>query len=420
MDEQPTTTDASGDDQPRDGWEALRPELWPLYRRGQQVIREGWSGGAVFALITKEAEALAIKTSDAVDVALRVLNLPAADPNNAIVCAATPGDRFFSETIERPRSVLGDGLLLAGDLGILYGRPGLGKSWLLAQLAAAAVDGLMCLGFSVDRVRVGIISLEGHDFFLKSRLEIALRELYGEDWIELARNLSIITRRRLGRRLDLLEDAEALARWIDSEGLSLVLPDPLSKLHQVRETAEELGPVIDAGEDIAASTKSAILVSTHERKGSPGGGRKSEDDDLDALRGTTRLTTDPRVLIRLKAVHGHAGLRVLVFPKVSYAAPPEPIYLRPRDDLEGYLEPTEKPASERKADKRRDDLKAALANAAGNGLSVEEAKGITGLTSDQGARNALRRAGGVPRGSGPTARWYLPDRAPSEPQEDLL
>jgi hypothetical protein len=328
-----------------------------------------------------------------------------------IVRAAVRGDTFLAEEIKCPPSVIGNGLLLAGDCGIIYGKPGRNKSWLLSVLTACGLGGRDWLGLAVARVRIGLISLEGHDFFLQQRLEIALREIYGPDAEapELLKQLSVITRRKLGQRLGLLEDSAAIRRWIDDEGLDLVIPDPLSKLHRGKETAEELGPVIEEAEDLAAggSRLTAFLIAHHERK-PPGGSRGGEDDDLDALRGTTRLSTDPRLLIRVKTHPADPTIRVITFPKVSYAKPPEAIYVQIRAE-DGYPMLTSKPATERECDKRREAIRKALIEAGPEGCTRAELETVAGL-KERATLNHLAALGAI-KGieDGPRTRWHLPD-----------
>src|SRR5262249_17206203 len=58
------------------------------------------------------------------------------------------------------------------------------------------------------------------------------------------------------------------------------------------------------------------------------GSGSSPGDDMDALRGHSRLLSDPTLLMRLKQTAG--GLRSLVFVKVSDGPTPEPVYLSGR------------------------------------------------------------------------------------------
>src|SRR5207247_1138861 len=118
-------------------------------------------------------------------------------------------------------------------------------------------------------------------------------------------------------------DLDALRHWITSHRLEVLIVDALSRAHTANESdAQEFGHVLAALDALRHESGCAIELLHHERKELGGG--KGKSDDLDALRGTSRLQSDPTLLIRLK--QSVDGLRCVVFAKVSGDRTPEPIY----------------------------------------------------------------------------------------------
>lgn len=86
-------------------------------------------------------------------------------------------DRFVnaSETLdELPEAVsfLGRGLLERGGLGLLVGRPYVGKSWAALQLCHAVATGRDWYGIPTSGGCVGFLSLELPRFRLRERLQV--------------------------------------------------------------------------------------------------------------------------------------------------------------------------------------------------------------------------------------------------------
>jgi replicative DNA helicase len=235
--------------------------------------------------------------------------------------AAVAAPALVAHDIPRPRSLLGDGALAAGGFAILYGKPGVGKSWLALSLTRSLVRGEPWMGLATPRdgARVGVLQLELPAHTLQARFRAL-----GCGQHERDANLSIVCRPNLRGVVDLFRqaaDVAALADWIRCARLDVLIVDALSRAHTASENkAEELGPVLAALDALRHETGCAIVLVHHEPKMR---GEADADNDLDALRGSSRLQSDPTLLVRVRQSR---GLRSLRFAKVSEAATPEDIY----------------------------------------------------------------------------------------------
>lgn len=265
--------------------------------------------------------------------------------------------------IPQPRCVLGNGLLVAATFALLAGRPGFGKTWLVLQLAIAIAKGTLWLGLKTTRGRVGVISLELHRHTLQQRLRVLLGE--EREGLE---GIRLIAR---GKQLDLLDGRteHELVDWIHKHRLDVVIIDPLSRCHTADENdAQEMGQVLRCIERICEKTNCCILLVHHERKGLPG---SNGHDDLDAVRGSSRLLSDPSLVLRLKS---EKGLLRLVAAKSNHGSM-EPVWLK--KDADGVPRPCETPPS---ASEQGDENEQAVHHALDEGPRARrEIEKVTGL-----------------------------------------
>ena len=302
---------------------------------------------------------------------------------NRFKAAALGAADFVKLEIERPKSLLGHGLLVAGGLGILYGKPGLGKSWFAVSLARSMARGEPWMGIPTvpSGVRAGVVQLELGAFTLQERL-ITL----GAGTHERDQEIKVVCRPRLRGLVDLFRaqgDIDDLHEWISDDKLDVLFIDALSRAHSANENkAEELGQVIARLDVIRHETGCAIVPIHHETKATD----KDPNNHLDALRGTTRLQSDPTLLVRVQQLR---GIRRIVFAKVSEGAEPHPIYFRLGEDGQ----PEVIPAPEDVSDANRDRVLKSVSGF-GRPVQISEVMSATRMTRATVKRHLTKLADG--------------------------
>jgi DNA-binding transcriptional ArsR family regulator len=334
---------------------------------------------------------------------------PRGDGGRFAAASMSASDLLVADIVP-PRSLLGDGVFTGGGFGILYGRPGGGKTWLGLMLALAWARGTPWLGLATppEGLRAGLLELELGAHAVQRRLRaLGCGSHPGDE------RLRLLVRPHLRGPVDLLRPADMadLRQWILRDKLCVVIIDALSRAHSASENrGEEMGPMLAALDALRHETGCGLLPLHHERKPTNGG---RDDTDLDALRGHSRLQSDPTLLMRLKV---RGGLRSLVFPKVSEGRTPEPIWFRLADD--GTPKVVESP--EGIADRSRERIVEALRSAP-DGLSRGEVVTASALSPATVKRHvaALVEAGSVEAtGANRTTRYHLSTGSPAPPAHD--
>jgi hypothetical protein len=229
--------------------------------------------------------------------------------------------------------------------------------------------------------------------------------------------LSVVARPVLRGIVDLqsADDLLSLKHWIRRERIELLIVDALSRVHLADENdAQEFGRVLAALDALRHETGCAILLLHHERKQQHGRGG-GDDSHLDALRGTSRLQSDPTLLIRLWESR---GLRCVVFVKVSEGREPDPIWYRMAENgLPEVVDAPEVGASSNEARVFQ------VIEVAGGPVTREEVQERTGFSRPTVAKHlkALVAAGKVSRqGENRTTTYCMPANLPSLPSSGLL
>lgn len=312
-----------------------------------RTLHEEWYRRAGYELATRLKVALASDTVKP-EAALLEHRLE-LDAIERIATGRTSDSRFLTASVtaadllkaklEKPQSLIGDGLLVQGGFVLLYGRPGIGKTWAGLQLAKALARGETWYGFKTKQVNVGILSLELPSAYMQDRLRVVLGDSSDAD--DFCSRIHIVARPELRGSVDVLDELHrtGLVEWCKAKEMDVLIVDALSRVHQVDEnSAEKFGQVLAAVDRLREEAGCAVVLLHHEPKARREGKANSTDDDLDAARGTSRLQSDPQTLLRLKRAQGALQL---VAAKVNLGPVPAPVWLRATEA--GPLEVTDAP-----------------------------------------------------------------------------
>ena len=377
----------------------------------------GIRGDALSAVLQAANQTLCVPPKDPTEIARIADYFTKKDAGKAAEGEAPDLERFSSIAIgmntllamevEKPISLLGDGIMSGFQVAMLVGIAGTGKTFVEEEFALSLVRGTPFYGLPTPAggVNVGAVMLEGHVYNYKERLK-ALAVAHGGSRPEDER-LKFISRPILKGSVMVLNASTraALIHWIRTENLAVVIVDPLKNAHDCDENSNrDMGAVIAAFQSIADETGATFLIVHHESPKATSDGRKRPA--MASPRGASRLVDDVRCLMLLSQTEG--GLRRLSFPKVSYGRSPEPIYLL-QDRETGIFEVTEPPEKQaaRKSDRSREKLRSALLEAGRNGLTVSGLHEETGL-SDSRIYDYLKELGAISNGATRQPRYRLP------------
>jgi hypothetical protein len=341
---------------------------------------------------------------DAVADANDYLATPELAAPNRYRAAAISACDLADRPIQKPAGILGAGVITATEYTVLYGRPGLGKSYLILQLAIAIAEGMPFFGEPTVKSRVGVISLELAEYYLRERvLAICGGRRPPADVVTIPCD-------RLRNLLDLASprEQEELAAWCRGEGLSMLVIDPLAVAHRGRETQEDLSPVVRFLRELPGRTGTSPMLAHHEAKP----GDEPISDDLKALRGASILGDLAGTLIRLKESRGKL---CMCWPKVRHGRQPEPTWLA-RDPLSGVLFEVEPPEEMQAAKAGAIRAKISAAMEPGAWYRVTEISLVTGIPKET-LRRHLHAMGAEQRGETKCAEWSVPAISHHSPQE---
>lgn len=385
------------------GWGQRSDSMEHLARRIHEAHRSRAAASILRAAATRielEPETLDDAVADANDY----LSQPELAAPNRYRAAAISACDLADRPLEKPVGILGAGVITATEYTVLYGRPGLGKSYLILQLAIAIAEGAPFFGEPTTKSRVGVISLELAEYYLRERvLAICGGRRPPKDVV-------VIPCDRLRNLLDLAasREQEELAAWCRGEGLSMLVIDPLAVAHRGRETQEDLSPVVRFLRELPGRTGTSPMLAHHEAKP----GDEPISDDLKALRGASILGDLAGTLIRLKESRGKL---CMCWPKVRHGRQPEPTWLA-RDPLSGVLFEVEPPEEMAAAKAGAVRAKISAAMEPGVWYRAKEIERATGIAHATLMRH-LRGLNAVSRGQTHTSEWSLPEAAFSSVQE---
>ena len=318
------------------------------------------------AIISGEAPRSVI--DHAVTQLSRLNGSPVTGDSRFLDCSVS-GDELLGKEIPEPRSLLGDGLLTEGSLMVLHGKPGLGKTWALLQLAVSLASGRAWFGLKTEKCRVGIVELEMHAYHLRERLK-TLIECVGDH--EVMAGIDFVTKPYLRGPVDLLDEdcRRGIASWCRRSGIKVLCFDALARCHVGME--KEMGKLVAALDLLREEAGVAIVLVHHERKGPTDKRRDAEDDDMDAARGGSELSAGVQGAVRFKIIGDMVMMKV---HKVNIGPPVEPLMLKQNE--QGVLCLTEARTPEQKGDVTRERLKGALLMAT-DGCTTQELCDSTG------------------------------------------
>lgn len=297
--------------------------------------------------IADQAHDPAVSPAEALEqAAVRIRDAAGPGASSGLTRAARWDESLSAEALVRPEPLLAGGALSAGDLAVIAGAPGLGKSRLAIELGVALSRGAPWLGLETSSrpMRVGYIAAEFTTYRWVERLVQLLtgrRFGGGAPLLEAYRALPLATPpgcfkgipgQELDRALNLLSDAatEALIAAISAFQLEVVFLDPLFRMMNGEdETNEFFGKLIENADRVRFKTGAALVFVHHVRKGSPGSDRDAADP-LDMIRGGSKLRDAVNTALYLDHLDG--GLGRIRFVKANYARKPDPIYHRIPDD----------------------------------------------------------------------------------------
>jgi hypothetical protein len=224
--------------------------------------------------------------------------------------------------IEEVASLVGDGVVPAEATIMLFGKPGLAKSWLLVQFAVCRAVGTAWLGQSTKQGNTLILTFEAGVQNLKRRL-LSVVEFYAFGAEELQRvreSVHFLSKKQLAE-FDVENDWRTIGKKAVALGCDVICIDPFAEaIFPLDENkAMDMTRVTRVLTGLHSLGLTVFLVG-HPRKSSQ---EKSSDDDQDALRGSARLRDHCSTIMRLKEARGQ---RVIVFSK-----------LRERDDNLGPI-----------------------------------------------------------------------------------
>jgi replicative DNA helicase len=279
-----------------------------LMREAERLKRVAGNGSNAAELAAAIAEWRKVLTDARTDEAVSY------ETATAVIGRAIPGTPWIV-----------DRLIAEGDVTLLSGRGGIGKSWLALSLAVAVASGRSAFGhFALTRrARVGFLDLESRPWEIDARVS---RLIGGAELQEL--DDLILIRERL--RLDRPAEVRRLMNVIESERLELLVVDSLRRMVSGDTNKGEVTSAlfVEVLDPIRLETGCGFVIVSHTRK-------RTGETDLDAPDEAMAGSADLRNM-----ADAHIGVearedRLCITPtKTRHALLPEP-FLVALSGLEG-------------------------------------------------------------------------------------
>lgn len=227
----------------------------------------------------------------------------------------------FSETEERPVDWIWPGVIPRGFLSMLAGKQGLGKSYMIADIAARLTRGApLPDGTKHAPMRVLLLVREDDpNCVLAPRLRVAGARMDAVFWNT---GEAVVTQNgsESEELFHLAIHADLLERTIVEHHIDLVFIDPIGAfLDGDQNDAGAVRSILDPLQRVARRTGKAIVTVAHVRKGSD----RPSGDPMDAVAGSHALTATPRVASALTQVGGAQDERALVVVKTNLGPKPD-------------------------------------------------------------------------------------------------
>jgi hypothetical protein len=314
----------------------------------------------------------------------------ASTARGKLLAGITRSRALTPEDTPRPTSLLGGGLICGGDLAIMAGQPGLGKSRLALELGVAIAEGRPWMGLETgaEPACVLYLALEFSDYRWMQRCchvfadELFTAEPEPEELHAVFNRLPLaaegsafhwVTRQRVEGGLDLTKRSGVaeLAHATGALGARLVIADAMSRvMGDEDESPKVASAMLRHLDDFRYAAGCAVVFVHHERKVED----RSKTDALSMVRGSTKLTAGVNTIITVQRTPSR--MRSVHFAKANYAREPEDIYY----EIPEEGGPTVLLQSPEKAADKNVEKVWAFARGSSTGVTAEEAAQATGLS----------------------------------------
>ncbi len=221
---------------------------------------DGWAEEDIFALLKPHAETYDFDLKKLYDQ-IEDMTLRYADQSKAKEYAGKSASTLLKE---KPPIInwCVSSILPKQGIGIIAGWPGIGKSWLLLDMAICVATGQPWLGkFEVQKGRVMYVDEDSHDDLIRVRLNKLLNAK------ELPTNVDVDFYIQEGLDLTNPTDYAALGKKIELRRPSLVIMDTLSQVQSEDEnTTRGMSKVFKLVKKLAKDYSTAFLFADHPRR----------------------------------------------------------------------------------------------------------------------------------------------------------